>query len=188
VIYLLRHGETAWNAAGRYHGHMDSALTVREREQATSLGRILAAAARNVVAPLRTYVSPLGRAQETADIIAQHILIERVEEPRLKEVSVGSWDGLSQYEISMEYPDALSGADAFDWFFRSPDGEPLDAVKARVAAWLEEAATPSAAISHGLTGRIVRGVYLGLSNREMLELPVPQDGIYLLSDKCVRLL
>jgi broad specificity phosphatase PhoE len=51
--------------------------------------------------PLRTYVSPLGRAKETADIVAQHILIERIEEPRLKEVSVGSWDGLTQYEIRM---------------------------------------------------------------------------------------
>lgn len=101
-------------------------------------------------------------------------------------MSIGSWDGLSQYEISMEYPNALSGADAFDWFFRSPDGESFEAVKDRVTAWLEEAVTPSAAISHGLTGRIIRGVYLGLSDREMPELPVPQDGLYLLSDNQVR--
>ena len=61
-------------------------------------------------------------------------------------------------------------------------------MKARVSAWLGEAITPSAAISHGLTGRIVRGVYLGLSNREMLELPVSQDALYVLSNKDIRLL
>jgi broad specificity phosphatase PhoE len=188
VIYLLRHGETAWNAAGRYQGHKDSPLTARGREQAALLGRILAKVARNLGGPLRTYVSSLGRAQETADIIAQYVLLDRIEEPRLKEVSVGSWDGMSHYEVSMEYPDALSGADAFDWFFRSPDGERFETVKARVSAWLGEATTPSAAISHGLTGRIVRGVFLGLSNREMPELPVPQDGLYELSDKGICLL
>jgi broad specificity phosphatase PhoE len=188
VIYLLRHGETELNAAGRYQGHKDSPLTPRGREQAASLGRILAAAVGNLAVPLTTYVSPLGRAVETADIIAQHVPVHRIEELRLNEVSIGSWDGLSHYEISMEYPDALSGADAFDWFFRSPDGECLAGVKARVSAWLAEAATPSVAISHGLTGRIIRGVYLGLSDRQMLELPVPQDGLYVLSDKAARLL
>src|ERR1700730_12808408 len=188
MIYLLRHGETAWNAAGRYQVHKDSPLTDRGREQAASFGRTLAKVARNLFSPLRTYVSPLGRAQETADIVAQHVLMDRIDEPRLKEVSIGSWDGMSHYEISMEYPDALSEADAFDWFFRSPDGECFEAVKARVSGWLREAVTPSAAISHGLTGRIVRGVYLGLSNREMLELPVWADALYVLSNKDIRLL
>jgi probable phosphoglycerate mutase len=186
VIYLLRHGETVWNAAGRYQGGRDSPLTARGREQAATLGRILAVAAQNAAPPLTTYVSPLGRAQETADVIARHVVLDRFEEARLSEVSIGSWDGLSQYEIGMEYPDAMMGADAFNWFFRSPDGESLEAVKDRVTAWLEEAVTPSAAISHGLTGRIIRGIYLGLSDREMLELPVPQDGLYLLIDNQVR--
>jgi broad specificity phosphatase PhoE len=112
--------------------------------------------------------------------------MDRITEPRLKEVSIGSWDGMSHFEIGMEYPDALSGTDAFDWFFRSQDGERIEAVKARVSAWLTEATTPSVAISHGLTGRIIRGVYLSLSRREMLELPLPEDGFFVLSDKGVR--
>jgi hypothetical protein len=86
VIYLLRHGETAWNTAGRYQGHKDSPLTDRGREQAASFGRTLAKVAGNLFSPLRTYVSPLGRAQETADIVAQHVLVDRIDEPRLKEI------------------------------------------------------------------------------------------------------
>jgi broad specificity phosphatase PhoE len=112
--------------------------------------------------------------------------MDRIAEPRLKEVSIGSWDGMSHFEIGMEYPDALSGTDAFDWFFCSQDGERIEAVKARVSAWLAEATMPSVAISHGLTGRIVRGVYLGLSRREMLELPLPEDGFFVLSDRGIR--
>jgi broad specificity phosphatase PhoE len=167
VIYLLRHGETVWNTAGRYQGHKDSPLTARGREQAASLGRTLAEVFRNLAGPIRTYVSPLGRAQGTADIVARHVTLGRITEPRLKEVSIGSWDGMSHYEISMEYPDALSGA-------------------GRVSAWLTEATTPSVVISHGLTGRIIRGVYLGLSRREMLELPLPEDGFFVLSHKGIR--
>lgn len=85
---------------------------------------------------------------------------------------------MSRYEITTEYPGALDGSDAFDWFFRSPDGESFEAVLRRVSDWLSEVRTPAAVISHGLTGRIVRGIYLGMSRREMLELPVPQEGLY----------
>ncbi|MGC2079715.1 MAG: histidine phosphatase family protein [Xanthobacteraceae bacterium] len=104
------------------------------------------------------------------------------EEPRLIEVSVGLWDGMTLYEIGSEYPDALNGSDAFDWFFRSPNGESFDQACKRVSSWLSEVSTPAIAISHGLTSRLLRGVYLGLSKRERLELPVPQSGFYRLHD------
>lgn len=98
------------------------------------------------------------------------------------EVTVGSWDGMTHYEIDVEYPGALEGADAYDWFFRSPDGETFDDACSRVQSWLADLSAPTIAISHGLTGRLIRGMYLGLSQREILELPVPQKGFYLLSN------
>lgn len=49
-------------------------------------------------------------------------------------------------------------------------------------SWIADIRGPTVAISHGLFGRLVRGVYAGLSRREMLELPVPQDGFYRLCD------
>jgi len=85
--------------------------------------------------------------------------------------------GLPTSELN-PYPYALNGSDAFDWFFRSPDGESFEQACKRVASWLSEVSTPAVAISHGLTGRLLRGVYLGLSRREMLVQPVPQDGFY----------
>lgn len=122
-VYLLRHGETEWNAAGRFQGQLDSPLTRRGRDQAAQLGRILAAALGDQPAPL--HASPLGRVQETAAIVGRHLpkLGPLLLEPRLQEVSIGSWDGLTHTDIDAGWPGLLDGATAFDWYFRSPDGE-----------------------------------------------------------------
>ncbi len=133
-------------------------------------------------------VSPLGRAKATAARIARFVSVTFADEPKLMEVTVGSWDGMSLYEIDMEYPGALDGSDAFDWYFRSPDGETFDHACKRAADWLSGVASPTVAISHGLTSRLLRGVYLGLSRRQMLELPVPQKGFFRLSDGCTHLI
>jgi probable phosphoglycerate mutase len=181
MLYLIRHGETHWNAAGRYQGQKDSSLTTLGHKQAMLFGGLLARQIRNQ-SPLRAYVSPLGRTRATATIIDQSIKLEMIDEPRLLEVTIGSWDGLSTYEINTEFPGALAGATAFDWFFRSPDGESFETAFKRVSLWLKDVVTPAVAISHGLTGRLVRGAYLRLSKQEMLELPVPQDGIFKLAE------
>lgn len=181
MIYLLRHGETVWNTAGRFQGQKDSQLTPRGIEQADETGNLLASVIRGREEQFEFHVSPLGRTKETAARIVRSVPLVAKDEPRLMEVTVGSWDGMTHYEIDMEYPDALKGADAFDWFFRSPDGETFDDACSRVANWLSEISAPTIAVSHGLTGRLIRGVYLGLSRREMLELPVPQNGFYRLS-------
>jgi broad specificity phosphatase PhoE len=177
MIYLLRHGETAWNTAGRSQGQKVSPLTKRGIEQANQMGMLLSQQIASREVEFRGYVSPLGRTKETSRRIAQFVPLTFIDEPRLMEVSVGAWDGMSLYEIGVEYPDALKGADAFDWFFRSPDGETFDHACQRLRTWLSEVSTPAVAISHGLTGRLLRGVCLGMSRREMLELPVSQDGV-----------
>lgn len=182
TLYLLRHGETVWNTQGRFQGQLDSPLTLKGIAQADLIACRLAEEIPNPD-HFELQVSPLGRARQTAGRIAASIPLLVKDEPRLMEVTIGSWDGMTLYEIGQEYPDALNGTDAFDWYFRSPDGETFEQIRARASAWLADiVATPTIAISHGLTGRIIRGVYLGLSQREMLTLPVPQNGFYRLHD------
>jgi broad specificity phosphatase PhoE len=118
MIYLLRHGETVWNAVGRFQGRKDSPLTQRGIEQANQMGMLLSQEIAGREAQFKSYVSPLGRAKETAARIAKIVPLTFEEEPRLMEVSVGSWDGMTLYEIGVEYPDALNGSDAFDWLRR----------------------------------------------------------------------
>ena len=69
VIYLLRHGETEWNRAGRIQGHRDSPLTDRGRTQARATGERL----RRLIADwpdFRLIASSLGRCRETAGLVA----------------------------------------------------------------------------------------------------------------------
>ena len=181
TLYLARHGETVWNSVGRYQGGKDSPLTLRGREQASAAAKTLASRLPSSTTPVRAYVNPLGRAIETASIIVQSIPLDTVLEPRISEVSAGTWDGMSMDEIEMEYPAALAGLTRYDWYFRSPDGEAFELAFDRVSAWLKDVESPAIVVTHGVASRLIRGAYLGLSRTDMLQLPVPQDGLFCLS-------
>lgn len=179
-IYLVRHGETQWNAAGRFQGQLDSPLTDRGKAQAAAYGRTLAP----IASSLGTLAaSPLGRVRETTDILrsAGDFPAPRWE-PLITEVSLGSWDGLTHDDIDAMWPDRLNDATRSDWFLHAPDGENYEDARARATAWLDGVSGAVLAVSHGLIGRMIRGAYLGLSREETVTLPVPQDVIWHLAD------
>jgi GNAT superfamily N-acetyltransferase len=106
-IYLLRHGETEWNAAGRFQGALDSALTQRGVLQARASGRRLASLIARADA---VHASPLGRTRETCRHVTAFGIYPDVEwECRLREVSLGSWDGLTDIDIEQGWPGRLDG-------------------------------------------------------------------------------
>lgn len=181
-IFLCRHGETEWNAEGRYQGTLDSPLTARGREQARAVGARLAGLAGGA----RLAASPAGRAQQTAAIIAAahgHAAIET--DAALREVSIGAWEGLTLEDIDAGWPGQLDGTTAFDWHFRAPGGERYEAAAERARRWLAAQDRPVVAVSHGLFGRLLRGAFLGLAREEALCLPVPQDAIWHLTPGAV---
>jgi broad specificity phosphatase PhoE len=101
LLLLARHGETDWNAAGRFQGHADRPLSDRGREQARKL------AARVADVPLAAIASSdLRRARDTAGIVAEPHGLEVVVEPALREVDVGSFSGLTSVEAAARFPDA----------------------------------------------------------------------------------
>jgi len=179
TIFLVRHGETEWNRARRYQGWSDSPLTARGIAQAQAVGHRLhtlpEAAEADIIA------SPIGRARHTAEIIASHLGrpgLVRFDE-RLREISLGAWDGLGRREIR-----ALMGARfvEFEWYFDTPDGERYDGFAGRIAAWLHEIGeTPVIAVCHGVVTRVLRGLYAELPRAEALRLAVPQDRIFRLA-------
>ncbi|HEV2334389.1 MAG TPA: histidine phosphatase family protein [Stellaceae bacterium] len=179
TIFLVRHGETEWNRARRYQGWSDSPLTARGIAQAEAIGQRLRTlpdtAAADIVA------SPIGRARRTAEIIAQ--CLGRTAPPRfddrLREISLGSWDGLQRKEIRVRMRETFV---EFEWYFRTPDGESYDEFAGRIAAWLQETGDgPVIAVSHGVVTRILRGLYAGLPSTAALRLSVPQDRIFRLA-------
>ncbi|SOC93180.1 probable phosphoglycerate mutase [Rhizobium sp. AN5] len=186
MIYLVRHGETVWNTLGRYQGIKDSPLTPHGVRQANTVATLLRREISGSGQSFELCVSPLGRAQETAALLQSVLQINKSDDERLKEVSAGSWDGLTTFEIENEFPGMLRGSTAYDWYFKSPDGESFDQACDRATAWLKNIHKPTVAVSHGLFGRILREVYSGLSKEEMIELTVPQDGFFALEDGAVR--
>ena len=175
-LYLIRHGETQWNATGKYQGRFDSPLTERGIRQAQGCGKALAGCAEHVN---HWYVSPLGRAQQTSAIVRSFGMYPPAQSTSLlSEVSAGSWDGLTQTDIDAQWPGLLDGSTQFDWYFRAPDGERYDDALDRVGKWLDQLSGVVVAVSHGLLGRLIRGTYLGLTKGETLSLPVPQDVIW----------
>ena len=100
TILLARHGETDWNRDGRFQGHADPPLNAAGRRQAVELS---AALAREQLAAV--YSSPLRRAVETAEVIATAHGLEPVPVDALREVDVGSWQGLTSAEVEKRFPE-----------------------------------------------------------------------------------
>jgi broad specificity phosphatase PhoE len=179
-VYFVRHGETEWNAQGRYQGKLD-----RGREQARDAGRQLSALLKGR-SDVVLHISQLGRTRETAEIIRNFVDAAPILEPRIQEVSIGSWDGLTHTDIDAGWPGRLNGCNAYEWFFRAPDGESYEEAFARVCSWLRELKNMTIAVSHGLAGRIIRGAYLGLTRERTLSLPVHQEIIWHLVERRVE--
>jgi len=187
-MLLVRHGETEWNLEGRYQGGLDSPLTERGVAQAHAIGRLLGTLPEAVSAAI--VASPLGRARRTAEIIRGHLAAETKLEfdDRLREISLGSWDGLTRHEIAARSPGIFAGDGRREWYFRSPDGETDEGFSARIGEWLSEPveARVLIVVTHGVVSRILRGQYAGLAREAALRLAVPQDGIFRLTGGAIE--
>ncbi|MFO0687202.1 MAG: histidine phosphatase family protein [Myxococcota bacterium] len=100
TLSLIRHGETTWNRAGRWQGHADPDLTETGIEQARRVAEALAA--EQTLRPwTRVYASDLLRARATALRIADALGLPLAIDPRLRELDVGGWSGLTRAEIAL---------------------------------------------------------------------------------------
>lgn len=186
MIWLTRHGETEFNREGRYQGAKDSVLTEKGREQAQRMGRLLSTLIPDRSA-VRLVSSPRGRARHTAELIALALgLPGPIEtDSRIAEISLGQWDGLTDEEIEAHSPGARDGLKGREWFFHGPDGERFDDLTLRLGDWLDETVRrdePVIAVSHGVSGAILRGLHGGQTRAEMLTGHAPQDAVFRLWD------
>jgi probable phosphoglycerate mutase len=112
-VLLARHGQSEWNAGGRWQGHADPPLT--------ELGRRQAEAAAKAVGPVDVVVaSDLQRARVTAEILAAALGVGRVVvDARFRERAAGEWTGLTRPEIEERWPGYLADG-------RRPPGFELD--------------------------------------------------------------
>src|SRR5215510_9557499 len=146
-ILLVRHGQSTWNADGRWQGQADPPLSERgvaqAKEAATRVGSVDA-----------IWASDLQRAMRTAEIVAQVLERDVRVDARLRERNAGPWQGLTRDEIEARWPGDLAGG-------RRPDGfEPDDSVLARALAALDDLAVAHSTetvlvVTHGGVVRVL---------------------------------
>jgi probable phosphoglycerate mutase len=104
-LIVLRHGRTAWNAQRRFQGQADPPLDDEGRRQAYEVAGMIAALGPDVLVS-----SDAQRAAQTAAPIGDLTGLAVTLEPRLRERSLGHWEGLTRDEVALRYPDEFA-----DW-------------------------------------------------------------------------
>lgn len=168
-LVLIRHGETEWNRQGRMQGRLDSPLTKLGRAQALAAGRYV----RHLECDALVH-SDLGRALETAQLVAAESGLTRWSEPRLRERSLGIMEGLTKPQFRERHPQHFRVYETRDPDFVVPGGESLRQVFDRTQLCLEslvsdfEGAT-LAVVTHGgildAVYRMVTGIALETPRR-----------------------
>lgn len=189
MFYLIRHGQTEYNVQRRLQGGSDSPLTPVGIQQARNVGHAL----RKIIGDAGGWIlesSPLPRARATAEIVREMLdpaLPLRVDD-RLREVSLGSWEGLTDEEIEKGWPSAcIKESVRRAWAYHCPDGETLESARARLTDWLSKAeGSKRIAVTHGIAGSIIRGIFAGLAEEQVLRLPVENDLFFELHNRTIR--
>jgi probable phosphoglycerate mutase len=150
-LWLARHGETDWSAAGRHTGRTDVSLNDAGRAAARTLGTLLAGDDFNAV-----LTSPLRRAVDTC-AIAGYAAQARVDDD-LREWDYGEYEGVTTDEIRRTRPDWSLFVDG------CPDGESIDDVVARVDRVIERVRETDGAVlafGHGHSLRVLAARWIG---------------------------
>lgn len=177
-LATVRHGQTVENARGRWQGLRDSPLTDEGRQQAMALGERL-----KPQGPWTAiYTSPLGRAVESAGLLAAALGAPVLPPERdLREYDFGAWDGLTPAELAARGFWTAVGRDAE---FTPPGGEPFAAAARRLTAALARIASAHAGddivvVTHGLA--LAAGLALMLTGdaRNAARYALPNGGLAL---------
>lgn len=135
-LILVRHGETEWNAQSMLQGHLDSPLTVKGIEQAHILGRRIAD-----MHPDHIYSSDLGRAHDTAKIIAGYCQKSIHVEEELREKNLGIFQGHSWKIIQEKFPREYEEFSQIDPDYVIPEGESYTQFVQRITKTLQQIAS-----------------------------------------------
>lgn len=159
----MRHGETEWNTSGRWQGQIDVPLNAIGRAQAVAVAERLASETFDAI-----YASDLSRAYDTALAVAASHSIPVQADPRLREINLGDWQGLTYAEMAAQHPDALAHWNADRINRSAPGGESLREVGQRLGALLDhircqhapstespDDASTVVLVTHGGTARLI---------------------------------
>ncbi len=182
LIYVVRHGQTDWNAEARFQGGRNIPLNATGQDQATHNGLVLKSILNQHTTDFDFVSSPLMRARETMERIRTGLDMPasdyRVDE-RLIEVSFGDWEGHTLEELERDVPNRVADRAVDKWNFLPPgdNAESYEIMSWRISAWLNEVACPSVCVCHGGVIRALFRIIAGIDGQVAADLPTPQDQI-----------
>ncbi len=189
-LFIARHGETVFNAAGRLQGtHTHTPLTATGFRQAEAMGDGLALFLGGWSGSLDLIASDTGRALQTLALVAAKIgrdWHEATTDVRLNEIDVGAWGGRFYRDLLTDGPVIHQEHRLFQ---RLPeDAESYGDIAIRLHAWIQDQPfeRDMLIISHGMTSRVLRGLLCDLPNLEDFEVPIaaglPQGSMVMICD------
>ncbi len=182
TLYVVRHGQTDWNAERRYQGQADIPLNDKGRRQAQRNGDTLAGLNLNLE-KLDFVASPLGRARETMEIVRQSLGLDPANyrlDPALKELSYGHWEGILQSDLPTTDPDGVAARALDPLTWRPRGGESYADLLIRTTTWLATVSRDSVIAAHGGTMRTLQALHGDLPHHQIPTLDAPQDKILVL--------
>jgi broad specificity phosphatase PhoE len=132
-IFLIRHGETEFNRLGVFRGRYEVDLNDRGRRQAGEIAQVLKPEKIGFL-----LASPLGRATETAGIIAGVLGIDYRVDEAFNNIDLGSWQGVPKDRVMRDYPDLWRRWISEPEQMRLPNGETVQEVRGRAFRRLGE--------------------------------------------------
>lgn len=156
-VLVWRHGRTRWNVEHRFQGQADPPLDDVGRHQATASARLLVS-----YSPTAIISSDLCRAVQTARPLAESLGLPVLLDRRLRERSLGEWEGLTRDEVIRRHPEQyaqwLAGRDAVQH-----GGETRAELGVRSLAALTGAEGETVVlVTHSATAMALTGLLLGL--------------------------
>lgn len=134
TLYLIRHGQTDWNVAGRIQGTHDSELNENGREQARKLGESIL---KSRIDFSTIYTSPQKRANKTAELIGSVTGKPVIALDGLEEINLGLWEGLTWEEVRLQYPVEYGNWYENRRYTKAPGGESYEEMLDRVLLALQ---------------------------------------------------
>lgn len=177
TIYFVRHGQTEWNAIQRMQGRWNSDLNEFGREQADANGRLLAGLGIEAILS-----SPLDRARQTTEIIGRYVPAPVTYDERIVEWDCGDWSGHLRSEVSERWAEEYSALLADPFHYRGPNCENYPDMFERARPFVDElrdmGAGTIAVVSHGMIGKVMIALLLGLDEDETVAVYQPNDVVF----------
>lgn len=179
LVYIVRHGQTAWNAEGRLQGQADTDLNALGREQATRNGCRLAELI-DKPEDFDFVASPMRRTRETMERLRAAMKLDPHAyrtEALLVELSFGDWQGFTFAELEANDPGSTKQRRLDKWNFQPPGegAESYQMLLERVKPWFDALDRQTVCVTHGGVVRALFRFLLDIPKKEAAALDVPQD-------------